>query len=81
MYILFDMTNTEYLHCIILQHSIDDLEQFTTECEELYIHFQHRNLEAIVCSVKGSIDILRKRITTRLIHVHKHVHIMIIIMI
>lgn len=47
--------------------SVDDLEQFATESEELFIHFQHRNLEAIVSSVKGSIDALRRRVTTRYI--------------
>ncbi len=50
---------------IFLFFSVEDLEHFATECEELYILFQQRNLEALLSSVKVSVDCLRKRITTR----------------
>ncbi len=36
-----------------------------TECEDLFLHFQHRNLDALVASVRTTLDQLRKRITTR----------------
>ena len=45
--------------------SLDDLEHFKNESEDLYIHFQNRNLDAIIASVKGSIDALRRRVTSR----------------
>ena len=45
--------------------SAEELEQFETECEDLFLHFQHRNLDAMVAAVKSTLDTLRKRITTR----------------
>ena len=45
--------------------SPDDLDQFETECEDLFLHFQHRNLEALVAAVRTTLDTLRRRITTR----------------
>ena len=41
------------------------MEHFKTESEDLFILFQNRNLDAITSAVKGSIDSLRKRVTTR----------------
>lgn len=42
----------------------DELELFENECEDLFMHFQHRNLEALVSSVRCTLDCLRRRITT-----------------
>ena len=42
----------------------DELEQFETDCDELFSHFQHRNVDALVASVKSTLDALRRRITT-----------------
>ena len=42
----------------------DKLEQFESECDDLFTHFQHRNLEALVLSVRSTLDALRRRITT-----------------
>ena len=53
-------------YCLL--NFLDDLEHFTTECEELFILFQHRNIEAVLSAVKGSVDSLRKRVTTRYIY-------------
>ena len=44
--------------------SLDELDQFDTECEDLFGHFQHRNLDALVASVRSTLDAFRKRITT-----------------
>lgn len=41
----------------------DELEQFETDCNELFSHFQHRNVDALVASVKSTLDALRRRIT------------------
>ena len=49
----------------------DDLDQFETECEDLFLHFQHRNLDALVAAVRTTLDTLRRRITTRY-SMHKH---------
>ena len=46
----------------------DELGQFETECEDLFHHFQHRNLDALVSAVRTTLDALRRRITTRCIH-------------
>ena len=46
----------------------DELDQFETECEDLFHHFQHRNLDALVSAVRTTLDALRRRITTRCIH-------------
>ena len=58
------MCLTVYCVCIV-----DDLQQFSSECKDLYFHFQHRNLEALLSAVKGSIDVLRRRITARCAHI------------
>jgi dynein heavy chain len=42
----------------------EELEQFETECEDLFAHFQHRNLDALVCAVRSTLDQLRRRLTT-----------------
>ena len=42
----------------------EELEQFETECDELFSHFQHRNVDALVASVRSTLDALRRRITT-----------------
>jgi dynein heavy chain len=42
----------------------EELEQFESECEDLFSIFQHRNLEALVCAVSSSLDLLRKRLAT-----------------
>lgn len=42
----------------------EELEQFESECEDLFSHFQHRNLEALVCAVRSTLDLLRKRLAT-----------------
>ena len=52
----------------------EDLEHFATECDELYILFQQKNLEALLSSVKVSIDCLRKRIVARYVQYYVHVH-------
>ena len=46
----------------------DELDQLETECEDLFHHFQHRNLDALVSAVRTILDALRRRITTRCIH-------------
>lgn len=53
--------STYYFYIFVL----DDIEHFKTESEDLFILFQNRNLDAIISAVKGSIDSLRKRVTTR----------------
>lgn len=45
-------------------HLSEELEQFESECEDLFSHFQHRNLEALVCAVRSTLDLLRKRLAT-----------------
>ena len=42
----------------------EELEQFENECEDLFSHFQHRNLDALVCAVRSTLDILRRRLST-----------------
>ena len=42
----------------------DELEQFETDCDEIFSHFQHRHVDALVASVKSTLDALRRRITT-----------------
>ena len=46
----------------------DELDQLETECEDLFHHFQHRNLDALVSAVRTTLDALRRRITTRCMH-------------
>lgn len=43
---------------------VEELEQFDNECEDLFSHFQHRNLDALVCAVRSTLDILRRRLST-----------------
>lgn len=59
--------------------SVDDFEQFSTECRDLYLHFQHRNLEALLSAVKGSIDVLRRRITARCVS-QNHQRVLVVVM-
>lgn len=42
----------------------DELEVFQTHCQDLFIYFKHRNLEALIASVRGTLDNLRRCITT-----------------
>ncbi len=44
-------------------HYTDKLESFETECDDLFSHFQQRNLEALIHSVRSTLDGLRRRIT------------------
>ncbi len=48
------------LVCIVCT---DKLEQFESECNDLFTHFQSRNLEALVLSVRCTLEGLRRRIT------------------
>ena len=50
---------------LYLPFLLDDLDQFETECEDLFLHFQHRNMDALVAAVRTTLDTLRRRITTR----------------
>ena len=51
--------------CVVyITHIAEELEQFETECEDLFSHFQHRNLDALVCAVRSTLDILRRRLST-----------------
>ena len=45
-------------------HLSEELEQFESECEDLFSHFQHRNLDALVCAVRSTLDLLRRRLVT-----------------
>ena len=42
----------------------DDLEIFETHCQDLFVHFKLRNLEALIASVRTTLDNLRRCITT-----------------
>ena len=42
----------------------DELEVFQTHCQDLFIYFKHRNLDALIASVRGTLDNLRRCITT-----------------
>lgn len=42
----------------------DELDVFLTHCQDLFIYFKHRNLEALIASVRGTLDNLRRCITT-----------------
>lgn len=42
----------------------DELDMFQTHCQDLFIHFKHRNLEALIACVRGTLDNLRRCITT-----------------
>ena len=42
----------------------DELDVFQTHCQDLFIYFKHRNLEALIASVRGTLDNLRRCITT-----------------
>lgn len=41
----------------------DELELFQAHCQDLFIYFKHRNLEALIASVRGTLDNLRRCIT------------------
>lgn len=43
---------------------LEDMEVFETHCQELFNHFKYRNLEALIASVRGTLDNLRRCITT-----------------
>lgn len=43
---------------------MDELESFETNCQDLFNHFKYRNLEALIASVRGTLDNLRRCITT-----------------
>lgn len=42
----------------------DEVEAFESHCQDLFIHFKYRNLEALIASVRGTLDHLRRCITT-----------------
>jgi dynein heavy chain len=42
----------------------EELDLFQTQCQDLFIYFKHRNLEALIASVRGTLDNLRRCITT-----------------
>ena len=56
------LTNLCYLCSVFL--CTDKLELFETECDDLFTHFQSRNLEALVLSVRCTLEALRRRIAT-----------------
>ena len=41
----------------------DELDAFQTHCQDLFIYFKHRNLDALIASVRGTLDNLRRCIT------------------
>ena len=43
----------------------EELLQFETECEELYNNLKHRFLEALMTSVRASLELLRKKLSVR----------------
>ena len=52
----FDSEETE-------RAKLDELELFETHCQELFNHFKYRNLEALIASVRATLDHLRRCIT------------------
>lgn len=42
---------------------LDELEAFETHCQDLFNHFKYRNLEALIASVRGTLDNLRRCMT------------------
>ncbi len=42
----------------------DDLEVYEAHCQDLFVHFKLRNLEALIASVRATLDNLRRCITT-----------------
>ena len=42
----------------------EDLELFEAHCQDLFVHFKLRNLEALIASVRATLDNLRRCITT-----------------
>lgn len=49
------------MHCYTL--TTDKLDQFESECDDLFSYFQHRNLESLVLAVRSTLDALRRRVT------------------
>ena len=47
----------------------EELLQFETECEELYNSLKHRFLEALMTSVRASLELLRKKLSVRCVRV------------
>ena len=58
-----------YMKCVsVFTHFItEDLKTFQNESEDVFLYFRHRNLEAMLAAVKSSIDVLRRRIVTKLV--------------
>ena len=48
----------------IIKSKKEELELFETECEDLFMHFQHRNLDAMASSVRCTLEKLRHCITS-----------------
>lgn len=48
----------------VIRSKQDELEVFQAHCQDMFIHFRHRNLEALIASVRGTLDNLRRCITT-----------------
>lgn len=45
----------------------EELLQFETECQELYNSLKHRFLEALMTSVRSTLELLRKKLSVRLV--------------
>ncbi len=52
-----------YYYTLLFIHYADKLEAFEGECDDLFSHFQQRHLEALIHSVRCTLDGLRRRIT------------------
>lgn len=47
-----------------IRSKIDEMELFESHCQDLFAHFRYRNLEALIASVRWTLDNLRRCITT-----------------
>lgn len=52
----------------------DDLDVFQTNCDDLFAHFKHRNFEALIASVRWTLDSLRRCITTSSVSRSSHIY-------
>lgn len=48
----------------IVKSKLEAIELFQIECMDMFAHFQHRNLESLLSSVRITLDSLRRHITT-----------------
>ena len=64
MYMSFDhLRECSVPTCTNFPRIAEEYENFMNEWMELYHHFHHLNMDALLSAVKSSLDALRRRIT------------------